>query len=144
MLKRVGHGKAVDWYLLGVVFYEMVVGVPPYYANNREQLFYNIEKAPLKIPSYLSTEAKSLLKGLLQRNPTKRLGSGKGDAEEVKCHSFFNDISWEDVLKKKLKPPLPEKKIKLSAKIPLNVFDNPDGESEKDRISGWSFVSPVQ
>ena len=35
MLKRVGHGKAVDWYLLGVVFYEMLVGVPPYYANNR-------------------------------------------------------------------------------------------------------------
>ena len=35
MLKRVGHGKAVDWYLLGVVFYEMLVGSPPYYANNR-------------------------------------------------------------------------------------------------------------
>ena len=35
MLKRVGHGKAVDWYLLGVVFYEMLVGMPPYYASNR-------------------------------------------------------------------------------------------------------------
>jgi serine/threonine protein kinase len=35
MLKRAGHGKAVDWYLLGVVMYEMLVGVPPYYANNR-------------------------------------------------------------------------------------------------------------
>ena len=35
MLRRTGHGKAVDWYLLGVVFYEMLVGVPPYYANNR-------------------------------------------------------------------------------------------------------------
>lgn len=38
MLKRAGHGKAVDWYLLGVVFYEMVVGTPPYYVNNRQQL----------------------------------------------------------------------------------------------------------
>lgn len=35
MLRRTGHGKAVDWYLLGVVFYEMLVGIPPYYANNR-------------------------------------------------------------------------------------------------------------
>lgn len=35
MLKRTGHGKAVDWYLLGVIFYEMIVGIPPYYSNNR-------------------------------------------------------------------------------------------------------------
>lgn len=35
MLKRCGHGKAVDWYLLGVVMYEMLVGTPPYYTNNK-------------------------------------------------------------------------------------------------------------
>jgi len=46
VLKLAGHGKAVDWYLFGVVFYEMVVGVPPYYASTKEQLFQNIEKAP--------------------------------------------------------------------------------------------------
>lgn len=65
MLKRTGHGKAVDWYLLGVVMYELLVGIPPFYANNKEEIFHNIEKAPLKLPSYLSSEAKSLLKGLL-------------------------------------------------------------------------------
>ncbi len=64
MLKRTGHGKAVDWYLLGVVFYEMLVGMPPYYTNNREELFHNIENAPLRVPSSLSTDAKSLLKGV--------------------------------------------------------------------------------
>lgn len=42
MLKREGHGKAVDWYLLGVVMYELLVGVPPYYANDKEELFSNI------------------------------------------------------------------------------------------------------
>lgn len=36
MLKRDGHGKAVDWYLLGVVMYEMLVGLPPYYADSKE------------------------------------------------------------------------------------------------------------
>ena len=45
MLKRCGHGKAVDWYLLGVVMYELLVGLPPYYANNREELFHTIENA---------------------------------------------------------------------------------------------------
>ena len=66
--------------------YEMLVGVPPYYANNKEEIFYNIEKAPLKLPNYMSADAKSLLKSLLQRNPAKRLGSGRGDAEEIKVH----------------------------------------------------------
>jgi protein-serine/threonine kinase len=64
MLKRCGHGKAVDWYLLGVVMYELLVGIPPYYANNRDELFNNIEKGPLKIPSYISTEGKNLLKAV--------------------------------------------------------------------------------
>lgn len=36
MLKRTGHGKAIDWYLLGVLLYEMLVGIPPYYSNNKE------------------------------------------------------------------------------------------------------------
>jgi len=35
MLKKVGHGKAVDWYLFGVIIYEMLCGLPPYYANNK-------------------------------------------------------------------------------------------------------------
>jgi serine/threonine protein kinase len=108
MLKRCGHGKAVDWYLLGVVMYELLAGIPPYYANNREELFNNIEKAPLKIPSYISTEGKNLLKSvrhpkhfqLLQRNPAKRLGSGKGDAEEIKMHKYFEDIDWNKVYNK--------------------------------------------
>ena len=39
MLKRIGHGKSVDWYLLGVLFYEMIVGIPPYYTKNKDELF---------------------------------------------------------------------------------------------------------
>lgn len=62
MLKKTGHGKAVDWYLLGVVLYELIVGIPPYYADSKDQLFENIEKAPLKIPSAVSPAAKDLIK----------------------------------------------------------------------------------
>ena len=62
MLRKKGHGKAVDWYLLGVLFYEMLIGMPPYYANTQQEIFNNIENAPLKIPSHLSKSAKSLIK----------------------------------------------------------------------------------
>ena len=62
MLKRAGHGKSVDWYLFGVVLYEMVVGMPPYYAESKEQLYDNIENAPLKLPASLSSELRNLIK----------------------------------------------------------------------------------
>ena len=61
MLRKAGHGKAVDWYLLGVVFYELLVGQPPYLAPTKEELFDNIERGKLKIPAGLSSEAISLL-----------------------------------------------------------------------------------
>lgn len=62
MLKRAGHGKAVDWYLVGVVLYELLTGFPPYYSESKEQLFKNIESAPLELPSTLSDKAKSLIR----------------------------------------------------------------------------------
>ena len=84
MLKRCGHGKSVDWYLLGVLFYEMLIGMPPYFSTDKDQLFYNIQKGVLKIPATLSDEAKSLLISLMNRNPLRRLGAGETDSEEIK------------------------------------------------------------
>jgi len=62
MIKRNGHGKSIDWYLLGVVLYEMLVGVPPYFSSNKEELMNNIQRGKLKMPTYLSVEARELIK----------------------------------------------------------------------------------
>ena len=62
MLKRQGHGKSVDWYLLGVLLYEMLFGTPPYYAKQKEQLFHNIKRGTLKLPRSISPECLDLLK----------------------------------------------------------------------------------
>ena len=107
MLRRVGHGKSVDWYLLGVLLYEMLVGVPPYFSGNRDELFKNIISGPLKLPRSVSHHAKGLIVSLLNRNPTKRLGSGPEGAEEIMRHPFFASVNWRDVLEKKTNPPKP-------------------------------------
>ena len=75
MIKKSGHGKSVDWYLVGVLLYEMMVGIPPYYDNDRDVLFKNIVSKRLHIPSTISNDAADLLQKLLVRNPAKRLGS---------------------------------------------------------------------
>lgn len=59
---RQGHGKAVDWYLLGVLLYEMLFGLPPYYTNKgKDALFHNIKYSKLNFPKNVSEAAKSFI-----------------------------------------------------------------------------------
>jgi serum/glucocorticoid-regulated kinase 2 len=106
MIRKAGHGKAVDWYLLGVVFYELLTGMPPYYADEKEVLFKNIMNNQLELPEHITPLCKDLLTKLLHKNPLKRLGSHRG-AEEVKEHPYFSDINWLEVYERKLQTPLP-------------------------------------
>lgn len=139
MLKRKGHGKAVDWYLFGVIFYEMLVGRPPYYSNDREILMDNITHAKLKIPPRLTIEAKDLLKKLLKREPSLRLGSKNG-AEEVKQHDFFKGVKWENVYNKELTPPIPPPSRLAYRNLPKHTFYYDEGPDES-KVNGWTFVS---
>lgn len=139
MLRRSGHNKTVDWYLLGVLIYEMLVGMPPYFSSNREELFENIKKAQLKLPRSLSEEAKHLITHLLKRDPAKRLGA-QNDAADIKTHPWFKDINWDDALQRKLQPPAPEKKP-----LKLNGMANHKLEEQtanmRNYIQGWSFIN---
>ena len=62
IVTRSGHTRMLDWYNLGVLLYELLVGMPPFYAKEREELYENIKKAPIKIPKSMSNEAKDLIK----------------------------------------------------------------------------------
>lgn len=100
MLQKEGHGRALDWYLMGVLLYEMVTGVTPFFSSNRDTLFNNILYGTLKLPRTMSPDLKDLLAALLRRAPARRLGSADSGAEEIMKHPFFNDIDWHALLKK--------------------------------------------
>ena len=100
MLKRAGHNRTVDYYLFGVLMYELLVGVPPFFSPNRDQLFENILKAPLKIPKHLSEEAKLLIRNLLVKNPEGRLGAKTASAKSNPMYFSLDSTgtqSWKGI-----------------------------------------------
>ena len=156
MLNRKGHGKAVDWYLLGVCFYEMLVGIPPYFSNNKDQIFKNIEKAELFIPNFVSLKAQKFLRDLLKKDPEKRLGS-KRDVEEIKEHPYMEGVNWDKVYKREyIPPPIIQKYNYLNffeqpkIFIDRNDINNGNNQENYNQIlfndqgnniyEGWSFV----
>lgn len=106
-----GYGKAVDWWSLGTLLYEMLTGLPPFYNQNLHVMYEKIIRAKLVFPAYLSPEAKSLLSGLLDRDPKTRLGCGETDAAELKAHPFFADIDFEKLYRKEIPPPFKPKVV---------------------------------
>ena len=89
-----GHGKAVDWWSVGILLYEMLCGVPPFRAKGRAALQRQILNGKLKLPPYLSREAQALLRALLVREPPKRLGYGPTGSADVMGHPFFGRVDW--------------------------------------------------
>jgi len=105
ILKGQGHAKAVDYWSLGVLLYEMLVGLPPFYSENINEMYELILKAPLKFPNFVPMEAQSLLRGLLEREEFKRLGAGPTDGAEIRAHPFFSNIDWDKLYRKEIQPP---------------------------------------
>eukprot|EP00163_Fabomonas_tropica_P012822 TRINITY_DN24183_c0_g1_i1.p1 TRINITY_DN24183_c0_g1~~TRINITY_DN24183_c0_g1_i1.p1 ORF type:complete len:496 (-),score=135.11 TRINITY_DN24183_c0_g1_i1:351-1838(-) len=105
ILTGTAHGFAVDWWSVGIMIYEMLVGTSPFYSDNRKELYDNTLKGRLSFPADMDAVPVSLLKGLLTPDPTKRLGSGPTGVEEIKSHPFFASIDWKLLYEKKLTPP---------------------------------------
>ncbi|XP_057513413.1 serine/threonine-protein kinase AtPK2/AtPK19-like [Actinidia eriantha] len=99
-----GHDKAADWWSIGILLFEMLTGKPPFISGNREKVQKKIIKDKIKLPAFLSSDAHSLLKGLLQKDQSKRLGSGPKGSDEVKRHKWFKPINWKKLEAREIHP----------------------------------------
>uniref|UniRef100_A0A8C7MY87 non-specific serine/threonine protein kinase n=1 Tax=Oncorhynchus kisutch TaxID=8019 RepID=A0A8C7MY87_ONCKI len=115
------YGRAVDWWGLGVVMYEMMCGRLPFYNQDHERLFELILMEEIRFPKNLAPEGRALLSGLLKKDPKQRLGGGPDDAKEVMSHKFFTSINWQDVVDRKLTPPF---KPQVTSETDTRYFDD--------------------
>jgi len=99
-----GHDKAADWWSVGILLFEMLTGKPPFVGGNRYKIQQKIVKEKIKLPTFLSSEVHSLLKGLLHKEAGRRLGSGPGGSDEIKNHKWFKSINWKRLEARQIQP----------------------------------------
>ncbi|XP_002511480.3 serine/threonine-protein kinase AtPK2/AtPK19-like [Ricinus communis] len=150
ILQSKGHNKDADWWSIGILLYEMLTGQPPFEHKDRKKLQERIIKEKIKLPSFLSSEAHSLLKGLLQKEPSRRLGSGPSGGDEVKSHKWFRSINWKKLEAREL---IPKFKPDVSGKYCTENFDRcwttmpPDDSpactpTAGEHFQGYTYIAP--
>ncbi|KAF7729974.1 hypothetical protein EC973_003387 [Apophysomyces ossiformis] len=121
IIQSKGHSKAVDWWSLGILCFEMLAGYPPFYDDNHFGIYERILAGKAHYPSYIDNTAKDLIKRLLVSDRTRRLGNLRGGAEDIKRHKWLRHMDWEGLLNKTVRAPL----------IPVQAGDGDTSNFEK-------------
>ncbi|XP_053126593.1 ribosomal protein S6 kinase alpha-5 isoform X5 [Hemicordylus capensis] len=150
-----GHDKAVDWWSLGVLMYELLTGASPFTVdgerNSQTEISRRILKSEPPYPQEMSALAKDIIQCLLMKDPNKRLGCGPSGADEIKQQPFFQKINWKDLAAKKVPAPFkPVIRDELDVGNFAEEFTDMDPtyspattpQAADKLFQGYSFVAP--
>lgn len=139
-----GHDKAADYWSFGVLLYELVTGINPFYRPNGKQveLFKRIVRCDYDIPETVDAVSADLIRRLLVRNPTMRLGNLQDGPLGVRDHAWFAEIDWKKLVRKEVEAPwIPE--IKKGAAVTDSHYDNDPPAAYRD-LSVGKPLSPLE
>ncbi|SMR54933.1 unnamed protein product [Zymoseptoria tritici ST99CH_3D1] len=156
LLHGQGYTKAVDWWTLGVLLYEMLTGLPPFYDENTNEMYRKILSEPLHFPGpeVVPPAARDLLTKLLDRDATRRLGTN--GAAEIKAHPFFHSIDWRKLLDRKYEPSFKPSVVderdtanfdkEFTSEAPADSYvEGPVlSQTMQQQFQGWSYNRPVE
>ncbi|XP_049684836.1 ribosomal protein S6 kinase alpha-5 isoform X3 [Accipiter gentilis] len=150
-----GHDKAVDWWSVGVLMYELLTGASPFTVdgekNSQAEISRRILKSEPPYPQEMSALSKDIIQRLLMKDPKKRLGCGPTDADEIKQHPFFQNMNWDDLAAKKVSAPFkPVIRDELDVSNFAEEFTEMDPtyspaatpQTSERIFQGYSFVAP--
>jgi serine/threonine protein kinase len=106
IIQSKGHGKAVDWWALGILIFEMLAGYPPFFDDNPFGIYEKILGGRIQFPSHFDPNAKDLIRKLLAADRTRRLGNLKGGAVDIKTHKWFKGVDWDQLYQKRVIAPI--------------------------------------
>jgi serine/threonine protein kinase len=126
VLLNKGHGKPVDWWTLGILTYEMIVGYPPFVDEDPMGIYQKILSGKIVFPKFFDKNAKVLVKKLLTADLGKRFGNLKNGVDDIKKAKWFASMNWDKLLEKAL--PAPYKPVVKSETDTSNFEDYPDSD----------------
>lgn len=146
MITSTSYTRAVDWWSLGVLIYEMLIGKVrptlvlfllifkegssttyftffkcPFLGSTEDEIYTHIVREEPRVPIRVGTKATEIIHRFLEKDPSRRLGATSGGVAEIKSQSFFSDINFEDILQRRMRPPFAPRIVSLLPANSLNV-----------------------